>query len=221
MSFLKKIQKTVGELAQVGFDKVGIRYNPIDLGDDDDPDVQSRDVLDIYRDVMASWNGGAAVPVAQDMQAGLRATAKRYAHDNREIEPAIEAWFGDRRTMNSTKFGAAHAHRSATSHRSGDAVWRSDAQAIENECKRILAFYGVLQTPKSPWISSAFAVCESQKRMVKNLLHQANKQIERVGVDGDLSLADWISTMNERLESFDIAIEIVDEWMTIVDIEMD
>ena len=54
MSFLKKIQKTVGELAQVGFDKVGIRYNPIDLGDDDDPDVQSRDVLDIYRDVMAS-----------------------------------------------------------------------------------------------------------------------------------------------------------------------
>ena len=40
MSFLKKIQKTVGELAQVGFDKVGIRYNPIDLGDDDDPDVQ-------------------------------------------------------------------------------------------------------------------------------------------------------------------------------------
>ena len=57
--------------------------------------------------------------------------------------------------------------------------------------------------------------------MVKNLLHQANKQIERVGVDGDLSLADWVSAMNERLESFDIAIEIVDEWMTIVDIEID
>ena len=137
MSFLKKIQKTVGELAQVGFDKVGIRYNPIDLGDDDDPDVQSRDVLDIYRDVMASWNGGAAVPVAQDMQAGLRAIAKRYAHDNREIKPAIEAWFGDRRTMNSTKFDAAHAHRSATSH-------RSVAFGCASDRKRMQAHFGIL-----------------------------------------------------------------------------
>lgn len=227
MSFLKRIQKTVDEIAQLGFDRMGIRYSPIHVDDEDDPDVRQRDVLDIYRDVVSTWKGGAASPVPPKMRPALRIMAERYCHRNVEAKAAVEAWLEDRRLINTPEVPFLPQDNAA--------LGTTDAQSIESECKRILAFYGVLQSPKWPWLFSAYEVCRAQKRAVKNLLNQANRQIERTlpgkttdtpTHDADspshpLTLEDWVSAMNERLSSFDIALEILDDWITIANIEVD
>lgn len=227
MSFLKRIQRTVDEIAQVGFDRMGIRYSPIHVDDEDDPDVRQRDVLDIYRDVVSTWKGGAASPVPLKMRPALRIMAKRYCHRNVEAEAAVESWIEDRRLINTPNVHAPQQDNAT--------LETTDAQIIESECRRVLAFYGVLQSPKWPWLSSAYEVCKAQKRAAKNLLNQANRQIERrlheenadtstndaESLSHTLTLEDWVSAMNERLSAFDIALEIVDDWITIADIKSD
>lgn len=225
MSFLKILQKAAGEIAQAGLDRIGIKYEP--SPDDGDPDTQTRDIFDIVFDVASAGN---AVPVAQSARPACMALAERYAGSNGDVRKAIEAWFADRRELDDI-LSAKRGESAAAAQNRTHAPLKSDAETIRRECLRIMAFFGVLKEPETPPLRAAFAVCEAQRRNAKNLLYQADRRVRdeyacanagaENGAIGDMTLSDWIEAMNGRLEPFGIALEIVDNWLTIADCDCD
>ncbi len=228
MSFLKILQKAAGEIAQAGLDKIGIKYEP--SADDGDPDTQTRDIFDIVFDVAAAGNG---VPVAQSARPACMALVDRYAGNNGEVRKAIDVWFADRRELDDIlSIGRAKRGDSAAAAQNRThAALKSDRETIRRECLRIMAFFGVLQEPENPWLRSAFAVCEAQRRYAKNLLYQADRQVrdehacakaeDENGAIGDMTLSDWIEAMNGRLEPFGIALECIENRLTVADCDGD
>lgn len=218
---LKALQKRLENLAQIGFEKAGIAYKPhAAVLDDDDPDTATRSLIDIYGDaansiytdisneisqVAKSWSEPATRPVAANFAALFREKAALYAFSNENVLKAINAWIQDR-----------NAFSSPSSPRESD----DDAQQLYAEFYAILLQFGVIRQARAPWIQAAHAVCDAQKRFVKNTLTQAERLLKRSNeIDETSDLPSWLDAMNSRLMPFGFALVSIDSYLTLVDTE--
>ena len=199
MGWIKQVRRRAQDVAKEGLLRLGVRV-PATF-EEDDPDVEDRDILDILHDVSRRWEARRIVSIPESLRAGFEDQARQYCGDNDALLQVIKTWIGDR----ASAFAEARQEDSAS--RYEDEFWRllTDGGVVATVDPEESAHESLPDTDDdidtgSRWFETVQAISRAQNRCHYNLLFQADRQC----VHDNFEV--WRLDMNDRLAPFELSI---------------
>ena len=199
MGWIKQVRRRAQDVAKEGLLRLGVRV-PATF-EEDNPDVEDRDILDILHDVSRRWEARRIVSIPESLRAGFENQARQYCGDNDALLQVIKTWIGDR----ASAFAEARQEDSAS--RYEDEFWRllTDGGVVATVDPEESAHESLTDTDDdidtgSRWFETVQAISRAQNRCHYNLLFQADRQC----VHDNFEV--WRLDMNDRLAPFELSI---------------
>lgn len=194
MSIINEIKRKIRSAANDGLKKMGI---PVYESGAEDDEYDSRDIIDIYRDL---YGKGAVSTKVDDIPESwipeLKKSFLPIAGLNPDLTKSLETWIEHRSEM-------------ITYQKDNKTVSRP---LIQKEGIELCTRLGLMATLSGNNLEAIQKIASAQNRPVRNLLRIASGQCSSD------SQEQWIEQMNQKLERFDLCIFRVGEnYLTLID----